>query len=347
MKDKKKRKKGFTLVEVIVVLVILAILAVILIPAFYKYIDKANEKACLVQRGILKQHCETAQTLYYKNDLSIEDAFKTVEIQGELSEYKCPSDGTIYAKGNEIMCTAHDDKENDGAPKWNQNYAYKSDGTYSKGKNYKYGQIVERNGVLYMCLDPDKSSKFAPGLYTTDSMNTWQAVGTSNQSAVSFALGNHYALGTVVTDGKGNYYMFTPPYNDTRNYSNYGLSNSSVWTKISSASATNRAPMIVGIPANVKAYSNNRSYSKGDYCTVNGCLYKYTGNKSGKIGISYSSVNNGTWSQVSKTFLYENAKYKKGDKVWYKGKYYTAKSDFTTYSGFGVPKSDSPYWSEK
>ena len=44
LKDLRKSKKGFTLVELIVVLVILAILAAILIPALLGYIDKAREK---------------------------------------------------------------------------------------------------------------------------------------------------------------------------------------------------------------------------------------------------------------------------------------------------------------
>jgi type IV pilus assembly protein PilA len=48
-KLKKNRKKGFTLVEVIVVLVILAILAAIAIPSLTGYIDKAKEKAVISQ----------------------------------------------------------------------------------------------------------------------------------------------------------------------------------------------------------------------------------------------------------------------------------------------------------
>jgi prepilin-type N-terminal cleavage/methylation domain-containing protein len=43
------RRKGFTLVEVIVVLVILAILAAIAIPALTGYIDKASEKTYITQ----------------------------------------------------------------------------------------------------------------------------------------------------------------------------------------------------------------------------------------------------------------------------------------------------------
>lgn len=46
----KNKKRGFTLVEVIVVLVILAILAAIAIPALTGYIDDANDRA-LISEG--------------------------------------------------------------------------------------------------------------------------------------------------------------------------------------------------------------------------------------------------------------------------------------------------------
>lgn len=52
---KLRRKRGFTLVELIIVLVILAILAAIAIPALTGYIDKANEKKyMLMAKNIMK-----------------------------------------------------------------------------------------------------------------------------------------------------------------------------------------------------------------------------------------------------------------------------------------------------
>lgn len=59
-KMKENKKKGFTLVELIVVLVILAILAALLIPALTGYINKAKEKQITAET---RQLVMAAQTL--------------------------------------------------------------------------------------------------------------------------------------------------------------------------------------------------------------------------------------------------------------------------------------------
>ena len=73
-KLKDNKKKGFTLVELIVVLVILAILAALLIPALTGYINKAKEKSIVAET---RQAVMAAQTLvdeaYGKLDLTAAD----------------------------------------------------------------------------------------------------------------------------------------------------------------------------------------------------------------------------------------------------------------------------------
>lgn len=65
---KKNRKKGFTLVELIVVLVILAILAALLIPALTGYIDKAKEKQIIAETRSCVMAAQTLADEKYGKD---------------------------------------------------------------------------------------------------------------------------------------------------------------------------------------------------------------------------------------------------------------------------------------
>jgi prepilin-type N-terminal cleavage/methylation domain-containing protein len=68
MKAAKKKKNGFTLVELIVVLVILAILAAILVPALLGYIDRAkNQQIVLNARSCMTAAQAELSSMYGKN----------------------------------------------------------------------------------------------------------------------------------------------------------------------------------------------------------------------------------------------------------------------------------------
>lgn len=90
-KLKENRKKGFTLVELIVVLVILAILAALLVPALTGYIDKAKQKQVVAET---RQSVMAAQTLIdeslIKNTApslpSSTDIKKLAEVKGTITE---------------------------------------------------------------------------------------------------------------------------------------------------------------------------------------------------------------------------------------------------------------------
>lgn len=78
-KLKENKKKGFTLVELIVVLVILAILAALLIPALTGYIDKAKEKDIIAET---RQTVMAAQTLVDEAYAKANVGADTVKVEG-------------------------------------------------------------------------------------------------------------------------------------------------------------------------------------------------------------------------------------------------------------------------
>lgn len=127
-KFKDNKKKGFTLVELIVVLVILAILAALLIPALTGYIDKAKRKSIVAET---RQTVMAAQTLVdeaYALDtkkaititvgaadedastITTGDILKLAETQGTITTAPTVEDGKVtelaYNNGGKT-CTYH------------------------------------------------------------------------------------------------------------------------------------------------------------------------------------------------------------------------------------------------
>ena len=121
MQNKRRKKGGFTLVELIVVLVILAILAALLIPALTGYIDKAKEKSIIAETRQVVMAAQTiADEKYAKADKPTDVKFddttdKTevlnlAEVKGTIESITC-SDGKITGvvyKHNGKTCTYKD-----------------------------------------------------------------------------------------------------------------------------------------------------------------------------------------------------------------------------------------------
>ena len=63
------KKRGFTLVELIVVLVILAILAALLIPALTGYIDKAKKDQVIAETRMLHEAIQTEMVEIYGSNV--------------------------------------------------------------------------------------------------------------------------------------------------------------------------------------------------------------------------------------------------------------------------------------
>lgn len=124
----KNKKKGFTLVELIVVLAILAILAALLVPALTGYIDKANSQKIVAEcrQVVMAAQAEASSTYATITDGSTVASKMKTDAVDKLAEI--PDSGKY-----EIVV------ENDGTVKsvkytnsnWTINY---SDGAYDTPK---------------------------------------------------------------------------------------------------------------------------------------------------------------------------------------------------------------------
>ena len=78
---KNNKRRGFTLVELIVVLVILAILAALLIPALTGYIDKEKKNQVIAETRMLTQAAQTElSSLYATDEFAAQNAYSSFTV---------------------------------------------------------------------------------------------------------------------------------------------------------------------------------------------------------------------------------------------------------------------------
>lgn len=132
-KNHSNKKRGFTLVELIVVIVIILILAAALIPQILRYVNRAQAAVCAENR-----HTVYIQVMATYTDGTYETLTDAFDALSDNEKEACPSGGDysiVMADDGynaEIICSYHD--ESDGADS-GDNDATEDDGNTSGGGN--------------------------------------------------------------------------------------------------------------------------------------------------------------------------------------------------------------------
>ena len=94
---KTNKKRGFTIIELVIVIAVIAILAGVLIPTFSSVIEKANKTARL-------ENARNALTAVFEADYSA--AEKTIYIQADATHYYKYTNGSLETTEIEVAANA-------------------------------------------------------------------------------------------------------------------------------------------------------------------------------------------------------------------------------------------------
>ncbi|MEG3059095.1 competence type IV pilus major pilin ComGC [Anaerorhabdus sp.] len=204
-----RKKKGFTLIELIVVIAILAVLGLLIVPQISGYIDATQATTCqnnrkLVERAITVAEAKSGKTETFTTPEQVAAIKDSLYDGGKI----CPKEGTITITGHKVTCSIH--KEETGGPTYDEStgklVADQYDPTKDKGEwqqiqtNNKYalGDIVDFNGSKWLLIRDDNPSQ--PG--NPASFGYWKKLDNTFDSS------SRYLVNDIVTDGT-NYYRCT------------------------------------------------------------------------------------------------------------------------------------------
>ncbi|MEG1988407.1 MAG: prepilin-type N-terminal cleavage/methylation domain-containing protein, partial [Oscillibacter sp.] len=100
-----RRKKGFTLMEMLIVVAIIGVLVAVAIPTFTGSLDRAREATCAANRRSLQAQLAVEQMLTQAKDL--EAVSNTEQGKAWLNSFVCPSGGSVTVQNNLISCSKH------------------------------------------------------------------------------------------------------------------------------------------------------------------------------------------------------------------------------------------------
>ena len=84
----KKKKKGFTLIELIAVIAILAILAVIAVPRVIKYVDKSKQVAIQTEAATIYNAAEASYNNGTLDGVTSSDSFNKANVKAVIEDLK-------------------------------------------------------------------------------------------------------------------------------------------------------------------------------------------------------------------------------------------------------------------
>lgn len=200
-----RRKKGFTLIEVIVVLVVLAILAAILIPSMSKWIDSARRKSLIVACRACVTAAQTLASEEYDGSgrapypPTAQAIMELADIQkGSVSSVSMrPTDATIntlsYTDDQGMTVTYL------RTPK--TRYVFNGDSIeWELGQTYAVGDLMTTNGYYFQCLRAHTTGTTSrtrnPSLRSNKS--TWEVIGFTTLTPGNYSSTVRYGVGTVV-----------------------------------------------------------------------------------------------------------------------------------------------------
>ena len=108
-----RRKKGFTLIEIMIVIAIIAILAAIAVPNFRKARERSQRRSCYANlktiAGALEWYCADVNLPF---EIKSDDDFKILKEGGYLSTIpECPTKGkgmyTAAGGEHQAVCAFH------------------------------------------------------------------------------------------------------------------------------------------------------------------------------------------------------------------------------------------------
>lgn len=102
------KKKGFTLIELIVVIAILAVLGLLIVPKVFGYIEAGKSTTCANNRKLLERAILVAESKGVDSkSLTTVDAIQNVDGGLYAGGEVCPDKGKIAINKGKVYCTIH------------------------------------------------------------------------------------------------------------------------------------------------------------------------------------------------------------------------------------------------